>query len=83
MVEVEVRLGKYRHFKGNDYEVLAVARDCDNPDKKIVVYRALYDSSEFGKDVIWYRSLEDFIGFKELESKTRVKRFEFLGGQDG
>jgi len=43
----DLRLGKYRHFKGEEYEVIAVARDCENPERKIVVYRALYASKDF------------------------------------
>ena len=75
----ELKLGVYRHFKGKDYEVIYVARDCDNPSKKFVVYKALYDHPEFGADSIWVRSLEDFVGEKVLEDGKRIKRFEFVG----
>lgn len=33
--------GRYRHFKGNDYEVLLVARDVET-EEPVVVYQALY-----------------------------------------
>jgi len=46
---------KYRHFKGNIYEVLCLATDCENL-SKLVVYKALY-----GENKIWVRSYDDFI----------------------
>ena len=46
-----MKLGKYRHFKGNEYEVLAVARHSET-DEKMVVYKALYGDGE-----IWVRPL--------------------------
>jgi len=42
-------LGKYRHFKGNEYEVLAVAKDSENLEP-VVVYRALYGDGD-----VWVR----------------------------
>lgn len=74
----EIPLGKYKHFKGKMYEVLSVARDCENPKKKLVVYKALYEG-DFPRGQIWVRQLEDFSGEKEFENGTKVKRFEFLG----
>ena len=38
---MEVRLGRYRHFKGNNYEVVGVARHSETQEE-FVVYRALY-----------------------------------------
>lgn len=40
-----VRLGRYRHFKGNEYEVIGVAKDSETL-APFVVYRALYGDSE-------------------------------------
>ncbi|MGE5455747.1 MAG: DUF1653 domain-containing protein [Ignavibacteriales bacterium] len=34
---------KYRHFKGKDYTVLMIAYDCEEPERKLVVYQAEYD----------------------------------------
>ncbi len=36
-----IRLGKYRHFKGNEYEVVGIARHSETLED-MVVYRALY-----------------------------------------
>lgn len=60
MREIEINR-KYKHYKGNLYKVIAVARDCENPKKELVVYKALYDSPEFGPDQIWVRPKEKFL----------------------
>ena len=78
----EVKEGKYRHFKGKFYEVLGVARDCEDIKNKVVVYRALYDSRELGFGQIWIRDLDDFCGEKVFVDGRRVKRFEFVGEDD-
>ncbi len=44
-----IRPGKYRHFKGGEYEVLFVARHSETQEL-MVVYRALY-----GEQEIWVR----------------------------
>lgn len=68
--------GKYKHFKGKEYRVLSLARDCENPERMLVVYQALYDS-DLGKNVIWTRELNDFLGHKEQDGK-KIKRFTFV-----
>jgi dUTP pyrophosphatase len=64
---------KYKHFKGGEYEVVDVARNCDNADQEVVVYRTLY-----GDGGTWIRLLDEFEGFKEFEDGRRVKRFELI-----
>ena len=46
---MELKPGKYRHFKGNEYEVLFVARHSETLED-MVVYRALY-----GNGGLWVR----------------------------
>lgn len=46
---MEVKPGKYRHFKGNEYEVLGTARHSETLEP-MVVYRALY-----GEGGLWVR----------------------------
>ena len=46
-----MKLGRYRHYKGNEYEVIGVANHSETLEK-MVVYRALYDEGE-----IWVRPL--------------------------
>ncbi len=45
----EIALGRYRHFKGNEYEVLAIARHSETQEP-MVVYKALY-----GEQAVWVR----------------------------
>ena len=37
----EIQPGRYRHFKGNEYEVISIARHSETTEP-MVVYRALY-----------------------------------------
>lgn len=45
----ELKLGRYRHFKGKEYELLGVARHSETLED-MVVYRALY-----GEGSLWVR----------------------------
>lgn len=45
----DIRPGPYRHFKGNEYEVVGVARHSETMED-MVVYRALY-----GEGGLWVR----------------------------
>ena len=66
-----VKLGKYRHFKGGMYEVIAVANHSETLEK-LVVYRALYGEGE-----VWVRPLEMWTETVQHEGKT-VKRFAYV-----
>ena len=46
---MDIRPGKYRHFKGNEYEVVGVASHSETMEP-MVVYRALY-----GEGGLWVR----------------------------
>ncbi|MBT3465466.1 DUF1653 domain-containing protein [archaeon] len=71
---MNVKPGKYRHFKGNEYQVIAVGRHSETLEK-LIIYKALYESEEFGKDVIWIRPIEMFEDKKIVDGKV-VNRFE-------
>lgn len=60
--------GKYRHFKGNLYEVLMIARHSET-EEEYVVYRACY-----GDEGIWIRPLKMFDEMIERDGK-KVARF--------
>ena len=64
-----IPLGRYRHFKGNPYEVLAIARHSET-EEPMVVYRALY-----GEGGLWVRPAEMWNEIVERDVKTK-KRFE-------
>lgn len=71
------KIGKYRHFKGKEYEVIAIARDSETLEE-MVVYKALYDSPEFGKNPVFVRPLKMFTENVEREEYSGP-RFKFLG----
>ena len=68
----DIKLGRYRHFKGNEYEVIGIANDSETLEK-MVVYRALYGEGE-----LWVRPLEMFTEDVTRDGKT-FKRFTYLG----
>ena len=68
----EVKIGKYRHFKGNEYEVLYVAKHSETLEE-LVVYRALYGEGE-----VWVRPLKMWNERVERDGKT-FPRFTYIG----
>ena len=68
----EIPLGEYRHFKGNEYEVVGVARHSET-DELLVVYRPLY-----GDGGLWVRPLAMFVG-TVVHDGVEVPRFTYLG----
>lgn len=67
-----IRTGRYRHYKGGEYEVLGVARHSESHEP-LVVYRPLY-----GEAALWVRPHAMFIG--EVDGpQGRVPRFAFVG----
>ena len=68
----EIKLGKYRHFKGNEYEVIAIAKHSETTED-YVVYRALY-----GDGGIWVRPASMWNETVERDGKT-YKRFTYIG----
>lgn len=78
----EVKIGKkYKHFKGENYKVITIARDCENPDRQYVIYRGLYNSPDFGEGQVWIREINDFCGSKEINGK-QIKRFKLIEDED-
>ena len=72
-----MKLGKYKHHKGKFYEVIGVARHSENLEE-LVVYRALYNSKEFGENALWIRPKEMFLENVIVEGKE-VPRFKYVG----
>ena len=67
-----VKPGRYRHFKGREYEVIGVARHSET-EEELVVYRALY--GDFG---LWVRPLSMWNELVERDGKT-FRRFTYIG----
>ncbi len=68
----EIRPGRYRHYKGNEYLVLFVATHSESLEP-MVVYRALY-----GDGGVWVRPASMWNEEITKDGKT-VKRFEYIG----
>ena len=68
----EIKLGKYRHFKGMEYEVVGLARHSES-DEKMVVYRALYGEGE-----LWVRPASMWDETVERNGEV-FRRFTYIG----
>ncbi len=71
-----INIGKYKHFKGNFYQVFYIAKHSET-NEDMVVYQPLYDNT-LGKRDIWVRPLSMFDETIERDGK-KVKRFTFVG----
>ena len=67
----EIRLGKYRHFKGNEYEVIAIAKHSETTED-MVVYKALYGDGD-----LWVRPASMWNEAVERDGKV-FRRFEYI-----
>jgi len=70
----EIKLGKYRHFKGREYDVLGIAKHSETLED-LVVYRALY-----GEGGLWVRPASMWNESVEREGKTFL-RFTYIGDE--
>lgn len=68
----EPRPGLYRHYKGNDYRVVGLARHSETREA-LVVYEALY-----GERGLWVRPAAMFVETIEVAGQ-RVPRFAYVG----
>ncbi|GIV44799.1 MAG: hypothetical protein KatS3mg035_1922 [Bacteroidia bacterium] len=68
-----IKKGKYRHYKGKEYEVIGIARHSETLEE-LVVYKALYQTE--GEN-LWVRPLKMFTEEITIDGIT-LKRFEFI-----
>lgn len=68
----EIRPGRYRHFKGKEYEVLGVARYSET-EEEYVVYRQLY-----GEHSLWVRPASMWNEMVTRDGKAQ-RRFTYVG----
>ena len=69
---MEIKAGRYRHFKGGEYQVVGMARHSETLEE-MVVYRALY-----GERGLWVRPAAMWNETVEREDKT-FPRFTYIG----
>jgi hypothetical protein len=72
MEHKEIKLGKYKHYKGRMYNVLGVAKHSETLEH-LVVYQKLYDDFS-----LWVRPKAMFLENVLLDGKE-VLRFEYIG----
>jgi len=71
----QVLPGRYRHYKGNEYIVLGIARHSET-EEELVVYR-----QDYGEQSLWVRPKSMFVETIEVDGKS-MKRFEFMSTAD-
>lgn len=69
---MNLKPGQYRHFKGNDYELIGIARHSESLEP-MVVYRALY-----GDGGLWVRPAAMWTELVEKEG-YQGPRFRYIG----
>jgi hypothetical protein len=69
---MDLKPGRYRHYKGQYYEVIGTARHSETGDE-LVVYRALY-----GAMGLWVRPLGMFCESVQVGTES-VPRFSYVG----
>ena len=70
-----IKPGRYRHFKGKEYEVPYIATHSETREE-MVVYRALY-----GERGVWVRPASMWNEVIERDGKT-YRRFTYIGEGD-
>lgn len=71
---MELKKGKYRHFKGKEYELLEIATHSETMEQ-MVVYRALY-----GEKGIWVRPASMWSETVEKDAYSGP-RFQYIGDE--
>ena len=66
-----IQLGRYRHYKGGEYEVIALGK-YEETLEDVVIYKALYDAGS-----IWVRTLKVFEETVDVNGEV-VPRFQFI-----
>lgn len=72
-----MKLGKYRHYKGKEYEVIGVAKHSET-EEGLVIYKAQYESEKYGNGTLWARPVEMFLENVNVDGKE-IARFEYVG----
>ncbi len=68
-----IKLGKYQHYKGNYYQVIAVAKHSETLEE-LVVYECLYDNP---RAKVWVRPLSMFLETVEVDG-NHLPRFRYI-----
>ena len=74
MSEHQLAAGRYRHYKGGEYQVIDVAIHSET-EELLVIYRPLY-----GEGRLWARPLDMFVETVELDGE-QVPRFAMIDSE--
>lgn len=73
-----IKMGKYRHFKNKQlYQVIGLATHSETYEP-MVIYQALYECKQFGKNSTWVRPANMFLEMVRLDD-VEVPRFTYVG----
>ncbi len=72
----KLKLGKYEHYKGKQYEVIGLARHSETLEE-LVIYKALYNSKEFGNNALWVRPKSMFLENVNIDG-GKILRFRWI-----
>lgn len=76
-----MKLGLYKHYKGNVYRVIGLAKHTET-DEKLVLYYSMTGSpdlvEEYGERPYFVRPYIMFDGEVELGGGRRIRRFQFI-----
>ncbi len=70
---MKIKLGKYKHFKGGEYEVLGVAKHSETLEE-FAVYKHITGKRE-GEKYFWVRPVKMFLEKVKIGNK-KVQRFQ-------
>ena len=71
-MRMEIKIGRYRHFKGNEYRVIGIAKHSETLEE-MVVYQALY-----GEQGFWVRPAAMWNETVERDGRV-FQRFTYIG----
>ena len=70
-----IKPGRYRHFKGREYEVIGVAKHSETLEEMVV------DRQLYGEHGLWVRPASMWEETVERDGKT-YKRFTYIGDEE-
>jgi hypothetical protein len=75
LIDKRLHMGRYRHYKGGEYQVLGIARHSET-DEELVVYQPQY-----GEKGLWVRPLAMFLESVETD-EGKQPRFLCISAAD-
>ena len=75
---MKIKWGKWKHYKGGEYEVLGVGIHSENLEE-MVIYKSLKDNHGYQKGTIWIRPIKEWNEKIDFEGK-KIKRFVLIKG---